>query len=73
MNENYNIELEKLYKEFMEATEIALKEQEKLYEEMKRKLGGSTTFWANSINRPTKECYNRYRMKVEELNKKYNM
>lgn len=69
-DENYNLELNELKKEYMIEAEKALKESEELYEEMKRKVG-HTQFLSQSIDKPIIEFDKKYRLKIQELNEKY--
>lgn len=70
MNNNYEIELEKLNEEFMIEAEKALQESDKLYNEMLKKVGHKN-FLSQSINKPIIECEKKYRKNLKELEEKY--
>lgn len=70
MDNEYDIELEKLKKEYMIESEIVLQKMEKQYNEMVKKVGHKK-FFSQSINKPIMECNKKYQIKLQELRKKY--
>ena len=70
MRDEYEIEFEKLKKEFLVESEKALQESDKLYNDMAKKLGHKN-FLSQSINKPIMECEKKYKMKLKELKEKY--
>jgi len=71
MNEKYNAEFEKLRESFKKEATITIKKVDDEYNKLEKELG-SANFLSHSINRPLNELEQKYKIKFEELRKKYN-
>lgn len=70
MDDEYNIELGKLKEEYMLEGEKALKETEKMYNEMLERVEHKQLL-SQSINKPIMEFNKKYRVKLQQLKEKY--